>query len=139
MGKASGAGGEFRKVASGFELNFSGAGHFLNALEGFKGAEKNRPGFTFVLACDVEAIVIAVDEINIGMAGGAEQDRSAGSVAGGGVGRGIELSEVGFDFDDAGGETWGSVAYQDFADEFESHTTGIAREEGTGERAERAR
>ena len=47
--------------------------------------------------------MISVDEINIGMAGWPEQHGRAGGVSGGGVRRGIFCTQVGFDFDDAGG------------------------------------
>ena len=87
------------------DFDAAGLGHFLHAGERFEGAEQNASGTAFGLAGDIEAVVVAVDEVNVGVARRPEQNRGAGGVAGGGVGGGIVLAEVGFDFDDAGGET----------------------------------
>jgi hypothetical protein len=73
--------------------------------------------------------VVAVDEIDVGITGRTEQDRSAWSVAGGSVSGGIVLSEVGFDFDDTGREARVSVAYEDFSEEIASDAAGVASEE----------
>ena len=48
--------------------------------------------------------MISVDEVDIGMTGRAEQHGVAQGGAGGRVSGGIFGAEVGFDFDDAGGE-----------------------------------
>ena len=110
-------------------------GHFFYAGERFEGAEQDASGAAFGFAGDVEAVVVAVDEIDVGVAGWAEEDGIAGGEAGGGVGGGIVLAEIGFDFDDAGGEG-GSAAFtnQHLAQEFASDATRIAGEEGAGER-----
>ena len=79
--------------------------------------------------------MITVDEIDVGVAGRSEQDRGAGRVAGGGVSGGIVLSEIGFDFDDAGGETGISFADQNFAEKVASCAAGAAGEERATERA----
>jgi len=79
--------------------------------------------------------MIAIDEIDVGVTGRSEQDRGAGSVAGGGVSGGIVLSEIGFDFDDAGGEMQRfRVAHQDFAEKIASYATWAASVEGARER-----
>lgn len=52
----------------------SGACHLFDAKEGFESAEENRPGFAFALARDVETVVITVDEVNVGIAGRAEEN-----------------------------------------------------------------
>ena len=49
-------------------------GHLFDSGEWLKGAEKNASGVAFGLAGDVQAVVIAVDEVDIGMARGAEKD-----------------------------------------------------------------
>jgi hypothetical protein len=84
--------------------------------------------------------VIAVDEVNVGVAGRSEQDCSAGSVAGGGVGGGIVFAEISLNFDDAGREAQLSVVtHQHFAEEFASHAARTAGEEGAWERPELAK
>ncbi len=120
------------------QFDSSGASHFYQANQRFESAEKDGAGLAFPLARNVEAIVIAVDEINVGVAGRAEQDGGAGGVAGGGVGRGIALSEVGLNFDDAGRqERLLAVTHQDLAEKFAGHAPRIAGEEGAGERQDR--
>ena len=74
--------------------------------------------------------MIAVDEINVGVAGRAEQDGVTSSIAGGGVRGGIVGSEVGFDFDDAGGEADRAFADQDFAEKCASYAGRSAGEKG---------
>jgi hypothetical protein len=74
--------------------------------------------------------VIAVDEINVGVAGRAEQDGVTSSIAGGGVSSGIVGSEVSFDFDDAGCEADRAFADQDFAEKCASYPGWSAGEKG---------
>ena len=64
------------------------------------------------------------------MAGRAEQDGVTSSIAGGGVRGGIVGSEVGFDFDDAGGEADRAFADQDFAEKRASYAGRSAGEKG---------
>ncbi len=56
------------------------------------------------MATDVGAVVIAVDEIDVGVAGRSEENGVAWGQAAVGVGAGIDGAEVGFGFDDASGE-----------------------------------
>ena len=57
--------------------------------------------------------MIAVDEVNVGVAGWSEQNRGARGVAGEGVGRGIFVSEISLNFDDAGCQAQlSAVSYQ---------------------------
>lgn len=49
-------------------------GHFCDSDKRFKSANENATGLAFRFAGDVEAIVIAVDEINVGEAGRSEED-----------------------------------------------------------------
>jgi len=109
--------------------------HVLDARERFEGTEEDRSCFTLALTRNVQAVMVAVDEVNIGVAGRSEKDRSAGGVASGGVGGGVVLAEVSFDFDDPGGEAkFSGVADEDFAEKFASYAAGVAGEEGAGER-----
>ena len=109
-------------------------GHLFDAKERFEGAKEYAAGFAFALAGDVQAVVIAVDEVNVGVAGRAEEHGIAGGIAGGGVGSGIVLSEVSFDFDDAGGEAERAFADEDFAEKLAGYAARVAGEEGAGER-----
>ena len=63
-------------------------------------------------AGDIEAVVDSIDEVDVGVAGGSEDDFVARRTAGGGVRGGIVYAEVGFRFDDAAGQ--GLIC--DFAD-----------------------
>ena len=116
LGEAPGAAGKSREMAGAGQRDPAGARHFFKTQEGFKGAEKNGPRFAFSFTGDVEAIVIAVDKVNVGKAGRTEEDRIAGCVAGGGVSGGIVGSEVSLDFDDAGREANLSATNQNFAE-----------------------
>ena len=60
----------------------SSSRHLLNALKRFDRAEKHSPGLPIALARNVQAIVIAVDEVDVGVTGWAEQNCSAGGIAG---------------------------------------------------------
>ena len=137
MGEASRATGESNEVARALESDPSGASHLLDAQQGFEGAEENRARFSFALTGNVKAVVVAVDEINVGVARRSKQDRGPGGVAGGGVGCGVVLSQVGFDFDDTRGQTEISViAYEYFTQEFASDATRIASKERATERVD---
>ena len=106
FGQTAGATGESRSDARGPAGSESSRARAISSMpeKGFKGAEENAPAFAFALTGDVQTVMVAVDEINVGVARRSEEDRIAGGVAGGGVGGGVVLSEISFDFDDAGGE-----------------------------------
>jgi len=115
-------------------LEASALGHFLHARERFEGAEQNASGLAIGFAGDVETVVGAVDEVDVGVAGWSEQHGRASGVSGGGVGGGIIFAEVGFDFDDAGGERGSSVfTDQHFAQEFAGYAARIAGVESAGQ------
>jgi len=129
--QASGTAGEFGQILRAPEDGFSSVDHVCDAEEGFEGAEENGSGLALAFAGDVEAVVVAVDEINVGVAGRTEQDRGAGSIACESVGRGIVFPQVGFDFDDAGGDGKGAVAAdKDLAEKGARYSAGIVCEEG---------
>jgi hypothetical protein len=135
------AAGQPGKIPRARDHDFSRPRHLFDADERFEGAEKNASGLPVALTRHVQAIVSAVDEVNIGVARRSEQDCSAGSVAGGGVGRGIVFSEISLDLNDAAGKVrlnavWlKNVTDQHFAEQFASHAARFASEEGTIERA----
>ena len=90
------------------------------------------PARPSVSAGDVEAMVISVDEVNVGMAGRPEQHRGAGSISGGGVSRGIlPRRRSRFDFDDASRQTRSiRLPHQYLAQQFTRDPAWIAGEEG---------
>jgi hypothetical protein len=83
--------------------------------------------------------MVAVDEIDVGVAGRSEEDSVAGGDAAIGVRAGIDGSEVGFGFYDASGEEGSAItANEEFAEEFAGDVAGIAGEERARERGEAA-
>jgi len=117
-------------------MNFDATvpGHFVYAGERFEGAEQNASGFACGFAGHVEAVVIPVNEVDVGVTGWSEEHGSAGGVAGGRVGGGVVLAEVGFDFDDAGGAAvWSGVTDENFAQEFAGYAARTAGEKSASE------
>ena len=99
LAEASGAGGE--QARTGIGRKVAAAGHGGESGDGFEGADEDAAGFAVRLAGDIEAVIHAIDEVNVGMAGRAEEDSIAGGFSGEGVGGRVVGAEVGFDFDDA--------------------------------------
>ena len=128
MGQTSGTAGELDQIAGSSKGDISSARHFFDTGNRFEGAEEDRTCFAFGFARDVQAIVIAVDEIHVGEAGGAEEDRGARRVAGGGVGCGVVFSEIGFGFDDSRGEGRVFGANQNFSQQLAGDPAGRAGE-----------
>ncbi len=77
------------------------AGHGFEAGDGLEGADEDSSGLAVGLAGEVEAVVHAVDEVDVGEAGRAEEYRVARGLADEGVGGWVGEAEVGFDFGDA--------------------------------------
>jgi hypothetical protein len=83
--------------------------------------------------------MVAVDEIDVGVAGRSKQDGVARGHAAIGVRAGVKGSEVGFDFYDASGEEGSAVAaYKQLAEELAGDLAWIAGVERARERGERA-
>jgi len=104
LGEASGAGGEELCRFGRGERNAPEGCHGFDTADGFEGAEENASCFSGGLATDVGAVMIAVDEVDVSVAGRSEKNRVAGGESVVGVGSGIGEAEVGFDLDDASGE-----------------------------------
>jgi len=100
FGQAAGTTGEFAEIHLGLKGYAAGPSHFFDTGEGLEGTEKNGSCLAFGLAGYIQAVMVAVDEIDVGVAGRPEQHRGAGRVARGGMGGGIVFAEVGFDLDD---------------------------------------
>jgi hypothetical protein len=117
------------------EHDATGTRHFFNANQRLQRAKQNGTCLAFPFTGNIQAIVIAVYEIDVGISGRPEEDGSAGGVAGGGMGRGIALSEVGLDLYDAGRKiVLSRAAHQNLAQQFARYPSRIASEEGALER-----
>jgi hypothetical protein len=94
-----------------------------------EGAEEDAAGSTGGFGDDVEALVDAVAEIDVGAAGRAEQDAGAGGEAAAGVSGKVGGAKVGLYFDDAPG----SLAVDErFAEEGAGDRNGVAGIEAFG-------
>ena len=79
---------------------------------------------------DIEAVVHAVDEVDVRVAGWAEEGGVVGCEAAEGVGGGVGATEVGLDFDDAADEALAfEMANEKFAEKGSGHDLGRARVE----------
>ena len=106
--------------------------HCLQPGERFERAEQDASGAAFTLAGDIQAIVISVNEIDVGVPRWTEQDGVAQGLAAVGMGCGVFVAEVGFDFDDAGSETRCSFADKDFSENIAGDAARPAGEESAG-------
>src|SRR5579864_409127 len=94
-----------------------------------KGANQHATGGAFRLRHDVEAVMDAVNQVNIGVARRAEQDACAGRQAAVGVSGRIGGAQIGFGLDDAPG---GLAMRQDLAQQRASHLRRRARIKRSG-------
>lgn len=108
-----------------------GAREAPGAGDAFDGADEDAAGGAVGFGDEIEALVDAVDEIDVGAAGRAEDDLGAGGDAAGGVGGFVIEAEVGFGFDDGGGV---GAADEEFAEEIAGDGDGVAGVEGFRER-----
>src|SRR5579864_2404585 len=94
-----------RTIGQIFDAARSGSAplHARDSLQRFHGAEQNASGAAFRLGHHVQALVHAVDEVHIGVAGLAEQHARARSDAAPGVRRPVLETQVGFRLDDPAG------------------------------------
>lgn len=104
LAEASRASGEFGPILRATQVNPSGTGHFFEARQRLQGAEEDASGLPLWFARDVEAVMISIDEINVGMTGRAEDYGVAQGTTGGGMGSWVFDAQVGFDLYDASGE-----------------------------------
>lgn len=106
-------------------------GHGLDAIDGGDGADEDSAGFAGEMGGCVEAVVHAVDEVDVGAAGWAEEGEVVGGEAAVGVGGGVGEAEVGLDLDDASGEALAvEIADEKFAEEGSGDDFGGAGVEG---------
>jgi hypothetical protein len=86
------------------QFETAGLRHFVDSGQRFQGSKENAPRQALRLARHIQAIMIAVDEVHIGMAGRTKYDCIAQSLAGGGMCGGISLAQVSFNFNDPSGQ-----------------------------------
>ena len=131
-----GAACKFGESAGVFEGDAAVASHFGDAEQGLESAEEDGSGFPLALTRYVQTIMIAVDEIDIGITGGTEENGVAGSISGCGVRRRVVLTKVSFYLNDASCQTkLIGVANQHFSEKFAGHAARITGEEDAVERA----
>ena len=109
-------------------------GHGLDAVDGGDGADEDSAGLAGEMGGCVEAVVHAVDEVDVGVAGWAEEGEVVGGEAAVGVGCGVGEAEVGLDLGDAAGEALAvEGADEEFAEESSGDDLGGAGVEGSWE------
>jgi hypothetical protein len=79
-------------------------GHCFDSNQRLQGTEQHAARLALRLTRHVEAVVVTVDEVDVGVTGRPEQYRRPAGITRGGVSRRIILAEIGFDFYDATGE-----------------------------------
>jgi hypothetical protein len=110
--------------------------HLADALERFQGADEDAAADSSDFSADIEHEVIAIAEVNVGVAAAKEHGAIArgwsAKVVGGGVAPGVGLG-----FDDATAEAdAGEFADDNFADEKAGEGDGVCREFGAAEAAD---
>ena len=97
------------------------------------GADKHRLRVAGRAGDDVEHVVHAVDEVDIGVTCGAEHDFGARGATFGGMTGEVVGADVGFGFDDSGAALcMGGFVNEDRADEVGGDLLGVSGEEGSG-------
>jgi hypothetical protein len=82
------------------QFETAGLRHFLDSGERFQSTKQDASRQALRLAGHVQTIVIAIDEVHIGMTGRTKYDGIAQSLAGCGVCGGISLAQISLDLDD---------------------------------------
>src|ERR1700754_1997306 len=109
-------------------------GHGLDAVDGGDGADEDSAGLAGEVGGGIEAVVHAVDEVDVGATGWAEEGEVVGGEAAIGVGGGVGEAEVGLDLDDAACEALAvEIADEEFSEEGSGDDLGGAGVEGSWE------
>ena len=118
LAESSRAACQFWTVLRPAQLDPSRRSHFRDSRERFQRAKQDGPCLTVRFAGHIQAIVIAVDEVDIGMAWWPEQYRIAQSAPCGGMCGRIILAEIGFQLNDAGCDAYTVFPpHQDFSEQ----------------------
>src|SRR6202034_1587486 len=125
LAEAAGASGE--EFGFGVGPEAAGGGHGLDAVDGGDGADEDSAGLAGEMGGGVEAVVHAVDEVDVGAAGWAEEGEVIGGEAAVGVRGGVGEAEVGLDLGDAAGEALAvEIADEELAEESSGYDLGGA-------------
>ena len=112
------------------QLEAASPGHRCQSKHWLHGPQQHAAGMSFGHAGNIQAVVIAVNEVHVGMSRRPEENGIARSAPGVSVRRRILDSEVGFIFDDTAGEQPPAfAANQQLAQQLASHGHRIAIEE----------
>lgn len=141
LAEAAGARRELRGEAAGQgtgPVKAAVADHLLDSRDWLQGTNEHATGLAFGFAGDVHAEVAAVDGVDVGVTGVAEEDFVARSGATMGVGSGVDGvvvgAKVGFDLDDAAGDyALIGLVNQDLAEQAGGDEGGEVFEELPGE------
>ena len=130
--ETAGASGKLR--CRGVRGQFAIGGHGFLTENRFERTDQDAAGHAYRLTCDIDAVVHAVNEVDVGMAGRSEHDAISFGDAAEAVGCWIGCfsdmrAEVSFDFDDAAGEPAGrGAAGEQFAEKPRRDDLGRFRE-----------
>jgi len=131
LAEPSGAGRQFRPISQAINLDVSRTGHFFHSGQGLQGAKEDRPGLALRFAGHVQAIMVPIDEVDVGMTGGTEEHGIAQGGTGGGMSGWIIGAEISFDFNYACDEWAGfGVSDEDLAQKLRGDAAGVAGKEG---------
>jgi hypothetical protein len=132
--------GKFDEVFWAVDFNASGFSHFFYARNWFQGPDQNASRLAFRLAGNIEAVMISVNEVHVGVTGRSEQYGGAGGVSGGRMGGSILDAKVSFGFNDASRERGLRflpnvlLSNQHLAQKFTRHPAWIATEKSAIQR-----
>ena len=109
-------------------------GHSLDAVDGGDSADEDSAGFAGEMGGCVKAVVHAVDEVDVGATGWAEEGSVVGGEAAEGVRGWVGEAEVGLDLGDAAREALAvEIADEELAEEGSGDDLGGAGVEGSWE------
>src|SRR5262249_17803936 len=129
-GHSSRTGGNQPQVAIALYDDIPSRRHLFDSGQRFHRAKQDCAGDAFALARHVQAVMISINEVDIGEPGGAEHDRIARRLADIGVRSRIVLAQVRFGFDDAYNKrAGGRFSHQQFSKQRPGYATRIAVEE----------
>ncbi len=104
LGQTAWAAGEQTQIARILDRDSSRTGHRFDSGERLESPEENASGLPFGLTGNIQAVMIAVDEVHVDVAGRAEQYFIAQGASGKSMRGRIVLPQIGFYFNDPGSE-----------------------------------
>src|SRR5271165_548821 len=137
LAQPAGTAGQFAQIGGpqttrGRHLNPACPRHLLDPGQRLDGAEEHAARLALRLTGNVQAVVIAVDEVDVGVSGRPKQHGVARGKSGGGMRSRIFFPQIGFDLNDAGCEARaGIVPHQHLAQKLTRHPPRRPREKRT--------